>query len=78
MAVCMQSIRPQKVARPSPWPYTKREDPGDEIALALGRRVNMAANVGASNQRSASADVTTQRREKKQLMKKKLVKGDTW
>lgn len=40
--------------------------------------VNMAACGGASNERSASADVKTQKREITELMEKKLVKGDTW
>ena len=48
------------------------------LPLYLRRRVNMAACGGASNKRSASADAETQKREITELMKKKLVKGDTW
>lgn len=53
--------------RPSP------ARPGTNVIFA-----NMAACSSASNKRSVSADVETQRSEIAKLMKKKLVEGDTW
>ena len=53
--------------------------PGRAYLFADESTINMAAlGAGASNERSPSADVETQKREITELMKKKLVKGDTW
>lgn len=62
------------------WREKKKQSPVPTPAGHQGSlfAVNMAACGGASNERSASADVKTQKREITELMEKKLVKGDTW